>query len=267
MNFKSLLLGSAMMMLAGSAFAAKAKDVPPMPMPMPMPMSDVSIVLVHGAWADGSSWAKVIPLLQAKGYNVVAVQNPLTSLADDVAATQRVIANQPGKVVLVGHSWGGTVITDAGGDDKVSALVYVASVAPSENEAFVDQVKNYPATPGLGEAKADSAGYLWLSQKGVEEDFAPDLAKADADVLFATQGPTAADDLNQKVTTAAWKTKMSYAIVADNDLMIQPQAEIDSATKIKATVTHVVSSHVPMLSHPDDVAAVIIQAAEAACKK
>jgi hypothetical protein len=131
----------------------------------------------------------------------------------------------------------------------------------------LDQVKNYPATPGLGEAKPDATGFLWLSQKGVEEDFAPDLSKTDADVIYATQGPWAAANITQNVKSAAWKTKVSYAIVADNDLMIQPQAEADSAAKMKATVTHLASGHVAMLSHPDEVAHVILQAAESACRK
>jgi pimeloyl-ACP methyl ester carboxylesterase len=134
-----------------------------------------SVVLVHGAWADGSSWSKVIPLLQAKGLHVVAVQNPLTSLADDVAATKRAIALQDGPVVLVGHSYGGAVITEAGNDPKVVGLVYVAAFAPGDGESVASISKPYPAAPLGAELRPDSQGFLSITPKGIAEDFAQDL--------------------------------------------------------------------------------------------
>jgi pimeloyl-ACP methyl ester carboxylesterase len=134
-----------------------------------------TVVLVHGAFADGSSWNKVIPLLQAKGLHVVAVQNPLSSLADDVTATKRVLDAEPGPVVLVGHSWGGTVITEAGNHDKVKALVYVAAFAPSAGESTADGGKGFPPPPGLAHPIASADGFLTLSPETVAKDFAQDL--------------------------------------------------------------------------------------------
>src|SRR5258707_3018276 len=134
-----------------------------------------NVVLVHGAFADGSSWAKVIPLLEAKGLHVTAVQNPLSSLADDIAATKRAIANQDGPVILVGHSWAGMVISEAGNDPKVAGLVYVAAIVPDENQSADDVLKPYASGPGLAEAKPDVSGFLSLTRKGIDEDFVPDL--------------------------------------------------------------------------------------------
>src|SRR5205807_5932372 len=134
-----------------------------------------NVVLVHGAFADGSSWAKVIPLLEAKGLHVTAVQNPLSSLADDVAATKRAIANQDGPVILVGHSWAGMVISEAGNDPKVAGLVYVAAIVPDDGQSADDVLKSFPPPPGLAEAKPDAAGFLSLTRKGIDEDFVPDV--------------------------------------------------------------------------------------------
>src|SRR5215470_10555300 len=145
-----------------------------------------NIVLVHGAFADGSSWARVIPILQAQGYSVTAVQNPLSSLADDVAATRRAIARQDGPVILVGHSWAGMVITEAGNDPKVAGLVYIAAFAPADGQAVTDVTKGYPDTPGAAQAKPDASGYLWMSHQGVDEDFVPDLPPAEREVVYAT---------------------------------------------------------------------------------
>src|SRR5580693_3300769 len=148
-----------------------------------------NIVFVHGAFADGSSWAKVIPLLEAKGLHVTAVQNPLSSLADDVAATKRAIANQDGQVILVGHSWAGMVISEAGNDPKVAGLVYVAAIVPDENQSADDVIKPYPPPPGFAEAKPDAAGFLSLTRKGIDEDFVPDLSPAERAIVYTTQGP------------------------------------------------------------------------------
>src|SRR5215813_9714717 len=163
------------------------------------------IVLVHGAFVDGSSWAKVIPILQAKGYNVTAVQIPLTSFADDVAATQRAIARLKGPAILVGHSWGGVVITEAGTDPKVVGLVYVAAFAPDVGEPVGELGKDFPPPPGAAELRPDAEGYLTMTTKGVFENFAPDLPLAQRKLIAATQGATNSSVFGAKVTSAAWK--------------------------------------------------------------
>jgi pimeloyl-ACP methyl ester carboxylesterase len=220
-----------------------------------------NIVLVHGTWADGSSWAKVIPLLTAKGYHVTAVQNPLTSLADDVAATKRAIELQDGPVLLVGHSWGGVVITEAGTDPKVAGLVYVAAAAPDAGQSFLELAQTAAATPGNDQIQPDKFGYVHMSPKGIAEDFAQDLSKAEQQVLIAAQGPQPFAALKDKVTVPAWKTKPNWYIVAANDRMINPDLERTLAKKMNATTTTVQSSHVAMLAQPEKVAAVIIEAA------
>jgi len=220
-----------------------------------------TVVLVHGAFADGSSWNKVIPLLRAKGLKVVAVQNPLTSLADDVAVAQRVIDAQTGKVVLVGHSWGGTVITQAGTSDKVKALVYVAALVPSEGQNSGDLGKDYPPTEGIKTIKLDAAGFLYLPEDSVAANFAQDLPAAEARLIAATQGPIQAKAFGDAVSVAAWKTKPNYYIVAAKDRMIQPALQQAFARQINAVTTVLPTSHVPMLSQPRQVAAVIIKAA------
>ena len=222
-----------------------------------------TVVLVHGAFADGSSWEKVIPLLQAKGLKVVAVQNPLTTLADDVAATKRAIDAQGGPVILVGHSWAGTVITEAGAHDKVAALVYVAAFAPDEGQSSNDLGKDGPPPPGSANIRPDSAGFLSLTPEGVARDFAQDLPAAQAAVMAVTQGPIAGKTFDERVTNAAWKTKPSWFIVAEKDRMIQPDLERAMAKKINARTTALPTSHVPMLSRPNDVATVILAAAAA----
>jgi pimeloyl-ACP methyl ester carboxylesterase len=222
-----------------------------------------TVVLVHGAFADGSSWDKVIPLLQAKGLKVVAVQNPLTSLADDVAATKRVIDGQSGPVILVGHSWAGTVITEAGSHGKVAALVYSAAFAPDAGESTSDLGKGGPPPPGSANIRPDSAGFLYLTPEGVAKDFGQDLPSSQTAVMAATQGPIFAKTFDEKVTNAAWKSKPSWFIVAEKDRMIQPDLERAMAKKINARTTSLPTSHVPMLSRPGDVATVILAAADA----
>ncbi|MBV8164761.1 MAG: alpha/beta hydrolase [Candidatus Eremiobacteraeota bacterium] len=220
-----------------------------------------NIVLVHGAWADGSSWSKVIPLLQADGYTVTAVQNPLTSLSDDVAATKRVIDAQDGPVLLVGHSWAGAVITQAGTDPKVAGLVYVNAFAPDQGQAVGELGKGYPTPPGLGAVKQVGA-FLWVSPAGIADFFAPDLPRSESAVLAATQGPIASATFTQKVSSAAWRTKPSWCVVGSQDKMIDPSLERAMAKKIKAKKTlELASSHVSMLSHPDQVASFIASAA------
>jgi len=228
----------------------------------PVAADATTVVLVHGAFADGSSWEKVIPLLQAKGLKVVAVQNPLTSLADDVAATQRVVDAQTGKVVLVGHSWGGTVITQAGTSNKIKALVYVAAFAPSEGEAAGELGKEYAVPPGIATLQMDATGYLWLPTDSVAKNFAQDVSPATAALIAATQGPINAKAFGEKTTVAAWRTKPNYYIVSSEDRMIAPELEQAFAKKINATTTTLKASHVPMVSQPEKVAEVIFAASQ-----
>jgi pimeloyl-ACP methyl ester carboxylesterase len=252
-RFAPLLVAGAALASAGmtiAAHAAPAADAPP------------SVVLVHGAFADGSDWARVIPLLQARGLRVTAVQNPLTSLADDVAATRRAIDAQPGKVVLVGHSWGGTVITEAGAGDKVAALVYVSAFAPDAGQTSGELGKGYPAPTGLAALSADAAGFLHISDEGMRTQFAFDLPPARAAVMAATQGPIAAKAFDEPVSVAAWKTHPSWFVISTRDRMIAPELQSAMAQKIGAHVTRVATSHVPQEVEPAKVAAVILDAVQ-----
>ncbi|MGF0337953.1 alpha/beta hydrolase [Ectopseudomonas toyotomiensis] len=219
-----------------------------------------SVVIVHGAFADGSDWAKVVPFLQAEGVGVTVVQNPLTSLADDVAATQRALNNQPGDVVLVGHSWGGSVITEAGGHEKVSGLVYVAAFAPDAGQASGEQGKGFPTPPGLSQLKTDSSGFIYLTPEGMAKDFAQDLPSEQTSVMTATQGPIKASAFEDRTTAAAWKTKPSWYLLATEDRMIHPDLQRAAAKRIGATLTELRTSHVPQQSQPAEVAEVILQA-------
>lgn len=222
-----------------------------------------SVVIVHGAFADGSDWARVIPLLQARGVKVTAIQNPLTSLADDVAAAHRAIETQPGKVVLVGHSWGGTVITEAGRHDKVASLVYVAAFAPDAGRSTAETGEGYPAAPGSKRFVADKEGFLSLPDAAMREDFAQDVPAAQAAVMAATQGPIQAKAFGDKVTNPAWKGKPSWFIVSARDRMIDPGLQRAMAAKIGAQTTELATSHVPQQSRPAEVARVILDAVAA----
>jgi pimeloyl-ACP methyl ester carboxylesterase len=221
-----------------------------------------NVVLVHGAWADGSSWSKVIPILEAKGLHVVSVQNPLTSLADDVAATNRIINAQDGPVLLVGHSYGGAVITEAGNNPKVAGLVYVAAFAPDAGESALSLGKSYGATPGGSEIRPIEDGFLVLTPKGINEDFGPDLTQAERTLMVATQGPTSgAGALAAPITTAAWHTKPSWFVIASNDRMIAPEQERVTAKRMNAKTLTLSASHVAMLAKPKEVADFIVDAA------
>lgn len=220
-----------------------------------------NIVLVHGAWADASCWAKVIPLLQAKGFYVTAVQNPLTSLADDVAATKRALALLDGPALLVGHSWGGAVITEAGNDPRVAGLVYVAAMAPEAGHSFLETAQTAALMPANDEVRPDAFGYISMTPKGFKEDFAQDLTDAEKELMIATQAPLPFSTLNDKISQAAWETKPSWYIVATNDRTINPDLQRTMAARMHATTTTVASSHVPMLSQHGHVAGVIAEAA------
>ncbi|WP_245235558.1 alpha/beta hydrolase [Mesorhizobium erdmanii] len=184
-----------------------------------------TVVLVHGAFVDGSSWSKVIPLLQAKGLRVIAVQNPLTSLADDVAATKRAIETVPGSVILVGHSWGGMVITEAGMDSKVKALVYVAAFALPVGQSINSASAGSPPAPWAASLKKDSGGYLWLSEQTLGKYFAQDVSRQEVAVIAATQIPTFSGVFDDRLLHAAYETKPSWFIVPKADGAIPPQIE------------------------------------------
>lgn len=221
----------------------------------------VSVVLVHGAFADGSSWNRVIPLLEARGLHVVAIQNPLSSLANDVAAARRAIDQQTGPVVLVGHSWGGVVISEAGNDPKVSALVYVAALVPDNGQSVNDILKGKPQPPWASHLQKDAAGYLTLETDTVIHDFSQDLPVAESRLIAATQGPWFAGCFDDKISTAAWHFKPSTYVIAGNDRMIDPRLQEGMAAEIGAAVVHVNTSHVAMLGQPRQVADAIIAAA------
>lgn len=222
-----------------------------------------SIVLVHGAFADGSAWDKVVPMLEAKGYNVVAVHQPLTSLASDVSATKRAISEQPGEVILVGHSYGGVVITEAGNDPKVVGLVYVAAFAPDAGQSANDLVKTAQPPVWLKQMQVDE-GFGRLPTATVVTEFAQDLPEGEVKLLAAKQGPINTKNFDESVKTAAWRSKPSWYVRAANDRMIDPALQATMAKQIKATTTSLDSSHVPMLSKPKQVAGVILDAASRA---
>jgi pimeloyl-ACP methyl ester carboxylesterase len=225
-----------------------------------------TVLLVHGAWADGSSWSKVIPLLEAKGLHVVAVQIPLTSFADDVAATQRALALEDGPVLLAGHSYAGAVITEAGNDPKVAGLVYVSAVAPDKGESAFGLITSVP-TPIDSELRPDKSGFLKLTPKGIAEDFAQDLPAKEIAVLTATQVPVSVAAMKGEVTVPAWKSRPSWYIIAANDRAISPDLEAAQAKQIGAVATTVASSHVIMLAQPAKVADVILDAVSKAGSK
>lgn len=218
------------------------------------------VILVHGAWADGSSWSKVIPLLEGRGFHVTAVQLPLTSIADDVATVNRVIALDPGPVLLVAHSYGGIVITEAGNDPKVTGLVYVSAFAPDAGQSALSLNALVPVTP-VGAQIRLNAGFLSLTREGILNDFAQDLPDREKQTLVVTQGPVAGVAFGTPATAPAWKTKPSWYMIASEDRVISPELEAMMAQPINATTVTVRSSHVIMLSKPDAVVDVITHAA------
>jgi pimeloyl-ACP methyl ester carboxylesterase len=219
-----------------------------------------NVVLVHGLYADGSSWIDVIPYLQRAGLQVTVVQNPLSSLADDVAATRRILALQDGPTVLVGHSFAGTIISEAGNDPKVSALVYVAARAPDAGEDFGALAAKYPKPPAsAGVIKKD--GFFWLSEEAFLRDFAGDVAPSRARALYAVQGRGADSLPATKTTTAAWRVKPTWYQVSTEDRTINPDLERFLAKRMNATTIELDSSHVSLVSHPKEIADLILLAA------
>jgi pimeloyl-ACP methyl ester carboxylesterase len=225
----------------------------------PAVQSVKNILLVHGAWADGSSWSKVIPKLEASGFNVTAVQLPLTSLADDVAATERAIALEDGPVLLVGHSYGGAVISEAGNDPKVTGLVFVAAFAPDDGESALALAEANP-TPIDAQLVPDANGFLKITTQGIFEDFAQRLPDVEREVLAATQGPTSVSSLGAPVTNPAWKNKPTWFVISADDRVIAPTLQAEEAQKMNAVTIILPTCHVAMLEEPFRVASFIEEA-------
>jgi pimeloyl-ACP methyl ester carboxylesterase len=249
-NFSAAMVAAAAAsMISTRAFAA---DAPP--------AKARNVVLVHGLFADGSCWLEVIPRLQAAGLNVTSVQNPLTTLPDAVASAKRVLDRQDGPTVFVGHSFSGMIVTEAGTHPNVSALVYVAARAPDANEDYTALAKTYPTPPA-------SAGIVFdgdegrLTEAAFLRDFAGDLPPEKARVLYAVQEPFHKALLAGKTTQAAWRSKPSYYAVSTEDRTINPDLERFMAKRMNAKTIELKSSHLSMISHPEEIAQLILEAA------
>jgi pimeloyl-ACP methyl ester carboxylesterase len=224
-----------------------------------------NIILVHGAWADGSSWSSVIERLQAAGYHVTAPQFPLTSLADDVGRLRHVLALQDGPTVVVGHSYGGQVMTALGTDaPNVVGLVYIAAFGIDEGESLGGLLAQGPPTPALAHEFVDDAGFAWLTEDDFVNHFAGDLDPVKAKVLYAVQQPLSASAFNDVMTVPAWKSLPSWYLVAQDDQALPADAERMFANRMGATTIEVASGHLAMVSHPAEVAELAQTAAQAA---
>jgi pimeloyl-ACP methyl ester carboxylesterase len=219
-----------------------------------------NVVLVHGAYADGSCWSDVIGRLQRVGLHATAVQNPLSSLADDVAATRRILALQDGPTVLVGHSWAGTVISEAGVDPKVSALVYVAARAPDAGEDYAGLAAKFP-TPPASAGLVKSGGFAQLSEEAFLRDFAGGVDPVKARVLYAVQGRIADTLFASMTTAAAWRLKPSWYAVSKHDRTTSPELERFLANRMRATTIEVDAGHLSLITHPQEIADLILSAA------
>src|SRR5262245_10803315 len=219
-----------------------------------------NVVLVHGGFVDGSGWQGVYELLKKDGYNVSIVQNPTTSLADDVAVTKRTLAAQDGPAILVGHSYGGVVITEAGNDPKVAGLVYIAAFAPDKGESVSSLIQNPPPSAPVPPILPPQDGFLFLDQEKFRESFAADVSAEAAAFMADSQVPWGLDALNGAVTEPAWKTKPSWYLVATADRMIPPDAQRGMSKRAGATVVEVTGSHAVYVSQPKAVADLIAKA-------
>ena len=224
---------------------------------------NTNIMLVHGAWADGSCWRKVILLLEAKGYNVSAAQLPLLSLENDIEVTRRLLSEQPSPTVLVGHSYGGAVITGAATTTpQVKALVYITAFGLDEGESLESLANQGPPSPGSTAIQPDAHGFLWINREKFHASFAGGATDEESAVMAAVQKPLSLAAFSGKATTPAWKTIPSWYLVCTDDQMIPPPAQEFLAKRMNATVRTVASSHCPFVSHPEAVADIIALAAE-----
>jgi pimeloyl-ACP methyl ester carboxylesterase len=221
-----------------------------------------NVVLVHGAFADGSGWKALYEVLTKKGYNVTIVQNPLSSLEDDVAATNLALDKQDGPTVLVGHSWGGTVITEAGNNPKVAALVYVAAFQPDNGETSLQWLQTAAPAPENGVLPADDKGISYYDKAKFHAGFAADISKEQADFMYASQGAFHAKGFVTPITKAAWRDKPSYVVVATEDKSINPDIERAMYKRSNTKITEIKGSHVVFMSQPEAVAKVIIAASK-----
>jgi pimeloyl-ACP methyl ester carboxylesterase len=222
------------------------------------------IVLVHGAWADGSSWSAVIERLEADGYHVTAPQFPETSLADDVARLRQVLARQSGPTIVAGHSYGGQIMTALGTDaPNVVGLVYIAAFGLDEGETIAGLIAQGPPTPALAHLDIDSQGFAWLPEDDFINHFAADVDPVKAKVMHAVQQPLHVSALDDVMGVPAWKSLPTWFLVADGDQAIPPDAERQFAKRMGATTVEVASNHVAMVSHPDDAVNLIEAAARA----
>jgi pimeloyl-ACP methyl ester carboxylesterase len=224
-----------------------------------------NVLLIHGAWADGSCWSKVILLLQAKGITVTAAQIPLSSLSDDIAVTNRLLSMQSGPTVLVGHSYGGAVITGAAtSSPDVKALVYITAFGLDEGESLESLSKQGPPSPGSASIGPDKFGYLWIDRATFHKSFAADATADEASVMAAAQRPLSIASFTDKEGTPAWKSLPSWYLICTNDQMIPSPAQELLAKRMKATQRSVASSHAPFMAHPQAVADIILEAVESA---
>lgn len=224
--------------------------------------ADVTVVLVHAAWADGSSWNKVTGELQRKGLNVVAAQIPLTSFTDDVAVLKKVLRRQTGPIVLAGHSYGGAVITAAAaGNPDVKALVYIAAIVPDAGETVGDVFRRLPPHPSAPKLQPDEDGFLWLTVDGFRSAFAPDASASETALMAATQKPISLKCLGEAMTYPAWREKPSWFLIAEKDIMVSPETQRFTAARMNSKIVSLPVDHTPLASRPDAVADLIITAA------
>jgi pimeloyl-ACP methyl ester carboxylesterase len=250
----NIILSAATALLAGTTWVSSAHSAE-------LPKGAVpNIVLVHGAFVDQTSWQPVAEILTKKGYNVTLVENPLTSLAADVDATHQALAKQNGKTILVGHSWGGVVITEAGDDPKVSALVYVSAFAPDVGQSLATLAKSGPATEGAAAIHPDDKGNLYIDPKVFPSAVAADLPSQIAETLANHQLPLNHTAFEAPVDVAAWRDKPTFYVVSTKDKVIAPEVQKLFAARMKAQTTEVAGSHASLVVHAKEVAAVIEKA-------
>ena len=224
--------------------------------------TDTTVVLVHAAWADGSSWNKVTGKLQLEGFNVVAAQIPLTSFMDDVAVLRKVLLRQKGPVVLAGHSYGGAVITAAAaGNPNVKALVYIAAIVPDEGETVGDVFRRLPPHESAPKLQPDADGFLWLTVDAFRNAFAPDALASETALMAAAQKPISLKCLGEPMANPAWKEKPTWFLIAEKDRMVSPETQRFTAARMKSTIVSLPVDHTPLASKPNAVAELISAAA------